>query len=98
MKGVFFVLSIVLATSMGLQTSIVVLDVPSSIRQEFGQEHPFASHPFYRFSTDDAGIFYEVAFTEDGEEKIAEYRYRNQNWLKDEESRKTERDLAWIEF
>jgi hypothetical protein len=83
MKRVFFVLSIVLATSMGLQTSIVVLDVPSSIRQEFGQEHPFASHPIYRFSTDDAGIFYEVTFTEAGGERMAEYHYSNQDWMLD---------------
>ena len=85
MKGVFIALLIGAATFMGLQAPIVVLDIPSSIRHAFGQEHPFASHPIYRFSTDDAGIFYVVAFKEAGEDKIAEYRYSNQDWLKDDE-------------
>ena len=109
MKGALIVLSFILAASNRLQTPIAVLDIPSSVRQAFWEEHPSATHVLFQFSTDDAGIFYLLAFTEDGHERIAEYRYGNRDWLQDEGAnnlaagfaerlRVEERDLSFLQF
>lgn len=85
MSRVIIVFAIVLASVSVLHSgAVTVPDAPSSIRQAFLEMHPFASHALFRFSTDDAGPFFQVEFEEAGTHQSAEYRYTTHDWLVDE--------------
>lgn len=84
MPRVIIVFAIVLASFSVLHSgAVTVHDAPTSIQQAFLETHPFASHALYRFSTDDAGPFFQVEFEESGTHQSAEFRYTDQNWLMD---------------
>lgn len=85
MTKLFIGLAIMMASTSILHSgAVIVPDVPSSIRHALLEAHPFATHSLYRFSTDDAGPFFQVEFEEAGLRQWAEYRYTDQNWLIDE--------------
>ncbi len=85
MSRLIIVMALLMATASILISGPVSVSVPPpSIRLAFQKDHPNAGQPLFRFSADDAGSFFQVAFEESGTHQVAEYRYTHQDWLQDE--------------
>lgn len=74
-----------MAASILLSSPTRTSTLPPSIRLAFERAHPSASSLQFRFSENDAGIFFLVEFEEAGSRKSDLYRYTSRDWLLDEQ-------------